>query len=89
MNFIDDVDFEVSMRHPRRDDWGLLDRDMGLRRCLDGTNRRRHRPWGGDKLKSCPGSSWRLSLWEYLRAGRKIQIQKSPLSPEVSGFTYC
>lgn len=43
---------------------GLLDRGMELRRCLDGTNRRRHHPWGGDKLKSCPGSNWRLSLWK-------------------------
>lgn len=79
MNFIDSVYCEVSVSHPSRDD---QDWNMGLR-CLEGTYRWRHCDWAGDKVKSCPGSICKLYLWEHLRVGREIQIQKLP---ESRGF---
>lgn len=57
---------------------GQLDGVMELRRCLDGTHRRRrHCRWGGDKLKSCPGSRWR----------QRDSDTEIP-SPEVSSSIY-
>lgn len=51
-----------------------LDWVVELRRCLDGTYRWRHHPWGGDKLKSYQGSNCRSSPWEHLRVGGDIQV---------------